>query len=193
MENCFIKMHTDPKLVEAVTRHVTDFFLEANEIFFNMAAGRIDALYFVNDFGTQLDLFISPEFFDRFVLPYLREIVDHAHKHGLRAICHSCGAVDRVIPRLIDAGIDVLHPIQARAVGMEAASLAKKYNGKVVFMGGLDAQHILPFGTVQEVRSEVRRLKDLFGPNFILSPSHESLLANIPVENIIAMAEAAGE
>ncbi|MDR2374842.1 MAG: hypothetical protein LBD96_00215, partial [Treponema sp.] len=193
MENYFMKMHTDREVVDAVTRHVVDFYLEANEILFNAAGNKIDAFFFGNDFGSQLDLLISPEHFDHFVMPYFREFTDQAHRHGYNVVLHSCGSIDRVIPRLIDAGVEVLHPIQAMAKNMDAESLAKKYNGKIVFLGGVDTQRLLPFGKPDEVRREVRRLKDLFGPNFLVSPSHESILPNVSPENISAMAETAVE
>ena len=193
MENYFIKMHTDPAVVDAVTRHVVDFYLEINERLFKAAGNKIDAFFFGNDFGSQLDLLISPEHFDRFVMPYFREFTNHGHRHGYKVVLHSCGAIDRVIPRLIDAGVEVLHPIQAMAKHMDAESLVKKYKGKIVFMGGVDTQRILPFGTPEEVRAEVRRLKDIFGPDFIVSPSHESILPNVSPENITAMAETALE
>ena len=193
MENYFVKMHTDPAVVDAVTRHIVDFYLEINEKLFKAAGNKIDAFFFGNDFGSQLDLLISPEHFDRFVMPYFREFTDQAHRHGYNVVLHSCGSIDRVIPRLIDAGVEVLHPIQAMAKNMEAESLAKKYNGKIVFLGGVDTQRILPFGTPDDVRAEVRRLKKIFGPNFIVSPSHESILPNVSPENILAMAETAAE
>lgn len=193
MENYFMKMHTDPAVVDAVTRHIVDFYIEINERLFSAAGGKIDAFFFGNDFGSQLDLLISPEHFDRFVMPYFREFTDQAHRHGYKVVLHSCGSIDRVIPRLIDAGVEVLHPIQAMAKNMDAESLAKKYNGKIVFLGGVDTQRLLPFGKPEEVRAEVRRLRELFGPNFIVSPSHESILPNVPPENITAMAETAKE
>ena len=193
MENYFIKMHTDPVIVDAVTRHIVDFYLETNEKLFKLAGNKIDAFFFGNDFGSQLDLLVSPEHFDRFIMPYFRELTDQAHKHGYNVILHSCGAIDRVIDRLIDAGVEMLHPIQAMAKNMDAVSLAKKYKGKIVFLGGVDTQRLLPFGTPDQVRNEVRRLKDLFGANYIASPSHESILPNVPPENIAAMAEAAAE
>ena len=193
MENYFIKMHTDPAIVDAVTRHVADFYLEANEKLFGLAGNKIDAFFFGNDFGSQLDLLISTDHFDRFVMPYFREFTEQGHSHGYNVVLHSCGSIYRVIPRLIDAGVEVLHPIQAMAKNMDAKTLAEKYNGKIVFMGGVDTQRILPFGTPGEVRAEVRRLKDLFGPNFIVSPSHESILPNVSPENILAMAETAAE
>jgi uroporphyrinogen decarboxylase len=193
MENYFAKMHTDPAVVDAVTRHIVDFYLEINEKLFDLAGDKIDAFFFGNDFGTQLDLLISPEHFDRFVMRYFREFTVQAHRRGYKVVLHSCGSIDRVIPRLIDAGVEILHPIQAMARNMDAESLAKKYNGKIVFMGGVDTQRILPFGNADDVRKEVRRLKALFGQNFIVSPSHESILLNVPPENIAAMSEAAAE
>ena len=191
MEKYFMKMYEAPDVVEAVTRHVVDFYLEINEKLFGMAGDKIDGFFFGNDFGSQQDILVSPGLFDRFIMPSFREFTDQAHRHGYKAVLHSCGSIERVIPRLIEAGVDVLHPIQAMAKNMDAKSLAKKYNGKIIFMGGVDTQHILPFGTPDEIRAEVYRLKKLFGPNYIVSPSHESILPDVPPENIAALAEAA--
>ena len=193
MENYFVKMHTDPEVVEAVTERVVDFYLQANEKWFDVIGDRMDAIFFGNDFGSQLDLLISPEMFKKFVLPHFIKITQAAKKRGYKVVLHSCGAIERVIPWLIEAGVDALHPIQAKARDMDAQTLAKKYRDKLVFIGGVDTQELLPFGTPQQVKDEVRRLKDLFGPNFIVSPSHEAILENIPPANIEAMAEAALE
>lgn len=191
MDNYFVKMYTDPDVVEAVTEHVVDFYLEANDIWFSRNKAHMDAFFFGNDFGSQLDMLISPELFERFVFPYFKRLIQQAKGHSLPVVLHSCGAIDRIIPHLIDAGVDALHPIQARARNMDAESLARKYRGKITFIGGVDTQHLLPFGTPQDVRDDVRRLRDLFGPNYVVSPSHEALLPNVPPENLLAMAEAA--
>ena len=193
MENYFVKMYTDPDVVEAVTEHVVDFYLRINEKLFEQAAGKIDMFFFGNDFGSQLDTLISPEMFDRFVMPGFRKFTDQAHRHGMKVLLHSCGSIYRVIPRLIDAGVDALHPIQAQAANMDAKTLAREFNGKIVFVGGVDTQQLLPNGTPQQVRDEVRRLRDLFGENFVVSPSHESILPDGPWQNIQAMADAAAE
>jgi uroporphyrinogen decarboxylase len=193
MENCFVKMYSDPEQVEAVTRRLTDFYLAANEKLFSLAGDKIDALFIGIDLGSQLDLLISPESFDRFLLPYMRELIEQAHSHGYYAVLHSCGSIYRIIPRLIEAGVDVLHPIQAMAKNMDAQSLAERYKGKIVFLGGVDTQQLLPFGTPGEVKEEVRRLRKLFGPNYIVSPSHEAILPNVSMENFAAMVEAAAE
>lgn len=149
--------------------------------------------FFGNDFGSQLDLLISPEAFDRFVMPTFVKFTNLAHKYGMKVLLHSCGSIDRVIPRLIDAGVDALHPIQAKARGMDAVHLSQAYGKDLVFVGGVDTQELLPFGTPRQVRDEVRRLRDLFGPNYVVSPSHESILPGVTIENVLAMAEAAAK
>lgn len=193
MENYFMKMYTDPAVVEAVTERVVDFYLRVNERLFSMAADKIDMFFFGNDFGSQLNTLISPECFDRFVMPGFRRFTDQAHRFGMKVLLHSCGSIDRVIPRLIDAGVDALHPIQALAANMDAEHLSREYNGKLVFVGGVDTQRLLPFATPAEVRDEVHRLRDLFGPNYVVSPSHESILPGVSWENVQAMAEAAAD
>lgn len=191
MDNYFVKMYTDPAVVEAVTDKVVEFYLEANRRWFDLAGDKIDAMFFGNDFGSQLDLLISPDLFRKFVLPSFNRLTRQGKDYGLKIVLHSCGAIDRAIPYLIDSGVDALHPIQALARDMEAEKLARKYNGQITFIGGVDTQQLLPFGTPQQVRDEVYRLRELFGPNFIVSPSHEALLPNVSPENLQAMAEAA--
>ncbi len=191
MENYFVKMHTDPKVVDAVTERVVNFYLAANEKLYGEAEDDIDMFFFGNDFGSQLDLLVSPECFDRFIMPYFRQFTNQAHRHGKKVLLHSCGSIARVIPTLIEAGVDALHPIQAKARNMDAASLAARYNGKIVFVGGVDTQHILPNATPQQVYDEVMRLRGLFGVNYVISPSHESILPGVSAENIAAMARAA--
>jgi len=193
IEGYFVKMHTHPAVVHAVTDRVCSFYLEANRRFFAHAGGLMDGYFFGNDFGTQIDLLISPAHFEEFVLPWFRRFTDLAHEGGYQVILHSCGAVCRVIPHLIEAGVDCLHPLQARAKNMDAELLSKRFRGKIAFLGGVDTQQLLVQASPQEVKEEVRRLKDLFGPHWIVSPSHEALLPNVPPQNVAAMADAAHE
>lgn len=189
MENYFVKMHEAPEVVEAVTERVVNFYLELNRRIFDRLAGKIDCFFLGNDFGTQLDLLISPNCFRRFVLPSFRRLIDQAKQYHLYVMLHSCGAISKVIPDLIDAGIDALHPIQALARGMDPQSLSA-FKEDVVFVGGVDTQHLLPFGTPAEVREAVYRLRDILGPGLIVSPSHEALLPNVKPENLEALYEA---
>jgi len=193
MEAYFVKMRTDPGIVEAATDRVCGFYDEANERFFDAAGDRIDALFFGNDFGTQLDLMISPALFDRFILPWFRKLAGQARRRGLQVILHSCGSIHRVIPKLIAAGVNGLHPLQAKAANMDAVTLARDFGGKIAFLGGVDTQRVLPLGSPEEVKAEVRRVKAVLGPHLIVSPSHEAILPDVPPRNIAAMAEAAAE
>jgi len=189
MEEYFVKMVTHPEVVHAITRHVVDFYLEANRRFFAEAGDLVDGFFFGNDFGAQLDLLISPRHFREFVAPYTRELIEPARARGLQVLLHSCGAISRVIPELIELGIDALHPLQAKARGMDAESLAAAFQGQLAFVGGIDTQDLLVRGTPAEVRADVERVMAVLGPNVVISPSHEALLPNVPYENVAAMAE----
>jgi uroporphyrinogen decarboxylase len=193
MENYFIKMYTHPEIVHAVTKHMVDFYLEANVRYFELAGREMDGYFFGNDFGTQLDTLISPKLFDEFVSPYFKQLTDLAHAYDYQVILHSCGSIHRVIPRLIEMGVEALHPLQALAINMDAETLARDFKGKLAFLGGVDTQDLLVNGTPDEVYADVLRVKALLGPNLIVSPSHEALLPNVSPENVRAMAEAAVE
>lgn len=192
MENYFIKMHDEPALVHALTERITDFYTEANERFFSGLDNRADIMFFGNDFGSQLDLLISPDNFRTFVLPYFKRLINTGKKYGMKVLLHSCGSIYRIIPDLIDAGVDAIHPIQAAAKGMDAKSLAH-FKNDIAFVGGIDAQSFFVYSTPEQIRQEVLRVRDVLGPNIIISPSHEEILPNVPAQNILAMAKAARE
>lgn len=190
MENYFIKMYEAPEIVEAVTERVVDFYVQANDKFFAGLGDRADVMFFGNDFGTQLDLFISPEMFRRFVLPGFKKIIAVGKKYNKKILLHSCGSIYRIIPDLIDAGVDAIHPIQAKAVGMSADEL-KQYKNDLAFVGGIDAQSFFVNSTPDEIAREVDRVRSILGPSIVISPSHERILPNVPAENVLAMARAA--
>lgn len=190
MENYFIKMYECPEVVEAVTERIVDYYVAANEKFFSGLGDRADVMFFGNDFGTQLDLFISPEKFRQFVLPSFKRLIAVGKKYDKLIMLHSCGSIYRIIPDLIDAGVDILHPIQAQAAGMSAADL-KQYKNDLAFVGGIDAQSFFVDSTPQQIRDEVHRVRDILGPSIVISPSHEEILPNVPPENVVAMTKAA--
>jgi uroporphyrinogen decarboxylase len=191
MENYFVKMYTHPEVVHAVTTRLVDFFVEANARMFEAVGDRSDAMFFGNDFGSQLDILISPENFREFVFPYFKKLTDVGHAHGKHVILHSCGSIYKVIPDLIELGVDALHPLQAKAVNMDADRLSAEFKGKVAFIGGVDTQDLLINASTDEIVSEVHRLQDLLGPALVISPSHEALLPGMKPENIEAMARTA--
>jgi uroporphyrinogen decarboxylase len=191
MEGYFMKMHTHPAVVHAVTDRICEFYYEANERFFAAARDLVDGYFLGNDFGCQLGLMCSPKDLDTFVFPWFRRFVDQGHRHGHQVAVHSCGSVHELIVRMIDAGVDCLHPLQARARGMEAERLAQEFKGRIAFMGGIDAQELMTRGTPEQIRADVRRVRRLLGPHLIVSTSHEAILPDVPPENVEALAQAA--
>ncbi len=189
-EEYLVKMYTHPEVVEAVTDRVCRFYYDANERFFAVAGDRVDAFFFGNDFGTQLSLICGPNQFRQFIMPWLKRFTDQGLQHGYQVILHSCGAVHDVIEDLISAGVQCLHPLQAKAADMDAETLARDFKGRIAFMGGIDTQDLLTNGTPSEVKADVVRVRGLLEPSLIVSPSHEAILPNVPPENVEALAEA---
>lgn len=190
MENCFIMCYEEPELVKEITRRIVDFYVEANDRFFQGLGDRADVMFFGNDFGSQQDLLVSPELFREFFLPSIRRLIAVGKKYGKKVMLHSCGSIYRVLPDLIEAGVEILHPIQAQARGMSARELTA-YKDKLIFVGGIDAQTFFVNATPEEIRREVARVRSLLGPGLVVSPSHEEILPNVPPQNILAMAQAA--
>ncbi len=192
MEEYFIKMYTHPELIHEATARMVDFYLEGTRLFFQEAGDVVDSFFFGNDFGSQLDLLVAPEQFEEFIFPYFKKLTNMAHDCGKHVFLHSCGSIYKVIPNLIDLGVEVLHPLQARAANMEAEKL-QQFKGQITFFGGIDTQDLLINGTPQQIKDDVHRVIDALGPRLIVSPSHEALLPNVPPENILAMSEAVFE
>lgn len=148
------------------------------------------------DFGTQDSSFCSPAAFDRLWLPHYRRMNDWIHEHtGWKTFKHSCGAVEGFIPHFIEAGFDILNPVQCSARGMDPELLKQRHGGRITFWGGgVNTQKTLPFGTPAEVREEVLRRCEVFAPGggFVFNTIH-NIQARTPVENVVAMVEAIAE
>ena len=187
MENAMMNMLAAPELVHYVDDHIVDFYLKALRIFLEATKGKIHAILIGDDMGSQLDLMISPDKVAEFIIPGAKKLIELAHSYGVRVFYHSCGSIIRAIPMLIEAGADVIHPIQALAVGMEPENLKEKFGGAVSFCGGVDTQDLLPNGTPQQVMDKVSHLRALFPTGLIISPSHEAIQADVPPANIKAM------
>jgi len=190
-EGLLLKLMTHPEIIHRALHHLCTFYLKANEIFYQKCEGLIDAMFFGNDFGSQNDLLISPEQFDEFFLPWIAKFAKQAHDYQLQVVLHSCGSIYRIINRLINAGVDAIHPIQSQAANMNAQYLSVNFKNKIAFIGGIDTQGVLTNGTPDEVKSEVARVKAQLGNNIILGPSHEVLMPNVPFENLKALCVAA--
>ena len=148
------------------------------------------------DFGAQQGLFIAPQAYRDLYKPFHAEVNSWIHAHTpWKTFIHSCGSVDRLIPDFIEAGFDILNPVQTAAAGMDPARLKERFGDRVVFWGGgIDTQRTLPFGRPEEVRRQVRERMRAFGPGggFVFSAIH-NIQTGIPAENLVALFEAARE
>jgi hypothetical protein len=144
------------------------------------------------DFGTQTSSFCSVATFHELYMPYYRRVNDWIHANtSWKTFKHSCGAVEKFIPSLIECGFDILNPVQCSAAGMDPAALKANYGDQIVFWGGgVDTQRVLPFGTPDEVRAQVAERCRIFAPGggFVFNTIH-NIQAMTPVENIVAMIE----
>jgi hypothetical protein len=145
------------------------------------------------DFGTQTSSFCSVETFRNLYFPYYQRVNDWIHRHTTwRTFKHSCGAVEKLIPSFLEAGFDILNPVQCSAAGMEPEGLKAKYGDRLTFWGGgVDTQKVLSFGTPDQVQRQVRERCEVFsrGGGFVFNAVH-NVQARTPVENIVAMVEA---
>ena len=158
---------------------------------------RIHVVYLCGtDFGTQTSAFCSVKTFRNLYYPYYKQINDWIHAHtAWKTFKHTCGAVSKFIPSLIEAGFDILNPVQCSATGMDPEQLKANFGGQIVFWGGgVDTQHALPFGTPAEIREQVLRRCEVFAPGggFVFNAIH-NVQAKTPVENIVAMIDAVHE
>ena len=187
-ENWLIDLAEGSAVAGAMLERMEAFWLEYTNRIYESAGSKIDIFFMADDYGMQDRMLISPAVWRRMFKPVLGRFAALAHSRGLPVFLHSCGSIRPIIPDLIDIGIDILDPIQPLARGMDPYELKQEYGRDLCFHGGVDIQQLLPYGTVKQVRDEVRRLIDVMGRDggYILSPAHE-VQADVPAENVVAM------
>ncbi len=195
MENMYLRMFDQPELVDALMTHMVDFYAASSRRIFDEAGDLIDIFFIGNDLGSQTGPLLGPELFDRFVLPHLKRLVDLGHDYGLKVQMHCCGGFEPLIPGLIGIGLDALHAVQCSCHGMDLAALKAAYGDRMVFNGGIDSHHVLIDGTPATVRENTREVLETMMPGggYIAGASHDWILEETPVQNIVAMADAVRE
>jgi len=195
MEELFIKMYTEPEIVQAVFDHLVDYYYEVNKIVFEDAAEYIDIFFLGNDFGSQNGPLIGLEIFDRYITTGLTKLATLAHEYDLKVMMHCCGGYEPLMNSMIESRIDALQSLQPDARGMDPGYLKANYGDRVILNGGIDSHNTLiagtPESTVKATEEAIKILKP--NGNYILSPSHDYLLEETPVENILAMYDTARE
>lgn len=184
-------------LVRAIFDRQTEIAVENLKRIHAVAGNAIDVVFLCGtDFGTQDSQFCDVDTFRSLWLPYYKRMNDWIHQNtNWKTFKHSCGSVRPLIRSFIDAGFDILNPVQINAAGMDPKELKKEFGSEIVFWGGgVDTQKVLPFATPAEVEEQVKRNCEIFGKDggFVFNTVH-NIQANVPLENVIAMLKGLGK
>jgi len=195
MERLYVLMYESPEIVDAVMQHLVDYYVAVSQRVFDEAADAIDIFFIGNDFGSQTGPLLSPSLFERFVLGHLRRLIDLGHAYGLRVQLHCCGGFVPLIPLMIDAELDALHAVQPSCTGMDLATLKAEFGERMVFNGGIDSHHVLIDGSPASVREATRHVLTVMKPGggYVAGASHDTILEQTPVSNVLAMFDAVRE
>lgn len=192
MENFMVGLITNDPVTMGILDHLTEFFLAFNKSVFEAANGKCDIAWYGDDYGTQRGLLLSRDTWRKRIRPHLSKLIDLAKSHSVEVMLHSCGSVRELIPDLIDVGIDILDTVQPEAEGMNPYELKRSFGDRLSFHGTISTAGVLASGSREDVRTEVRERIQIMGHGggFCLAPAH-TIMPNTPVENVLAMFEAA--
>lgn len=193
-ENFLMNLALKPELIKTLINRLTDFYLELNERLFSKLRGKIDIFFFGNDFGSQNGLLFGRDMWREFFFENYKKIVSLAHSYELRVMTHSCGSIRRILPDLIEAGVELLDPVQITAEDMDPVRLKEEFGRDIVFHGAIDTQGVLPVASPAEVERHVREIMRVLGRDggYIFAPCN-AIQSDTPPENVEAMYRVARE
>ena len=189
LEQSLMDPWDDAEFTHHLLSRITDHFLALHRKIFEAANGLIDVTQVTDDFGSQTGPMISLETFREFYKPHIARCIDLAKEFGIKVFHHDDGAIRAFLPDLTEMGIDILNPVQWACPGMELEGLKRDFGDSVCFHGGIENQRILPFGTPEEVRAEVRHCVDQLssdGTGYILCSCH-NIQSGTPLETVLAL------
>jgi len=189
MERLYYAMYDDPELVDALVGHMVDYYAAVSTRIFDAAADAIDIFFIGNDLGGQTGPLLGVELFRRFILPHLARLIDLGHAYGLKVMLHCCGGIAPLIPDMVAAGLDGLHAVQPSCAGMDLPTLKAEFGRRILFNGAIDSHHVLIRGTPESVRAQTRQVLEIMKPGggYVAGASHDTILEETPVENVVAM------
>ncbi|MGI6367360.1 MAG: uroporphyrinogen decarboxylase family protein [Anaerolineae bacterium] len=187
-EQAYMDLVLNPEIVHYCLDKLFELAYQNTLRIYEAIPGQVLLTYVAEDLGSQSSLLFSPTQIRTFLLPRMRRMMRLAHEAGAYVFFHSDGAVRPILPDMISTGIDILNPIQWRCPGMERAPLKADFGTQLVLHGAMDNQQTLPFGTVEQVREEVRENIATLGANggYVLAPCH-NIQPVSPPENTVAM------
>jgi len=196
MQRFLEALAAEPKFAESVMDRITEIYIESCNLYLEEMGQYLHVFTYWDDVCTQEGWMISPAMYRKLIKPRTRRLVDAIkQKTNAKLFYHSCGATFDLIPDLIDLGFDILNPVQVSAKGMDTKRLKQTFGKDITFWGGgFDTQMVLPFGSPQELRDEVkRRIDDLApGGGFVFAGVH-NIQALVPPQNIVTAFDTALE
>jgi uroporphyrinogen decarboxylase len=192
MEQVLIDLISDEEAGLLLIDRLCDVQLGIAERTLESAKGGIDLMWLGEDLGTQRGPVIGLELFRKHIRPRIQKFVDLAKSYDIPTMIHSCGSSSWAFDDFIQMGIKAADTLQPEAVDMSPVFLKERYGGKLAFHGCISTAGVLAYGTPDEVASNIRETLEIMKPGggYILAPTH-SVQDNTPVENVIAMLEAA--
>lgn len=186
-----------PDFILKVFERQCEVALDNLEKIWKVVGDKVSAVFISGtDFGTQKGPAMSNATYRKLYMPFHKQVNDWVHEHtSWKTFIHSCGSVESLIDDFIEAGFDILNPVQTSAANMDPKMLKAKYGDKIVFWGGgVDTQNTLPFGTPEQVKRDVQQRMRIFAPKggYVFNTIH-NVQPRIPVENVLAMYEAVRE
>lgn len=195
-DNFLCDIYTDPEGTDRLMNALEERYMSKLERILADIGDDIDIVQFGDDLGTQRGPWMNPEKIREVFAPHYKKLWDYVHSHSsAKTFLHCCGSIEPVLGILIDCGLDIINPVQTTADNMDPVMLKQKYGKDLVFWGGgCEAQGVLTYGTPEEVKEQVKRRIDIFARDggFVFNQIH-NILANVPVENIIALYDTAYE
>jgi uroporphyrinogen decarboxylase len=195
MEQAFVNLAGNAPLIEAFTDRVLAWQIAYWDMALRQVGDCVDVVQLNEDLGSQEGPMMAPATFRRVYKPRLRQLIaEIKQRTKAQVYLHSCGSIYRLIPDLIEVGVDILNPVQVNAAEMDSARLKKEFGKDLTFWGGGCDPVVMGNGTVPQVRDDVkRRIHDLAPGGGLIFGSVHNIQANVPPENIVAMFDAALE
>ncbi len=196
-ETFYMNLALEPQLMHYYFGRLAEYYIQALDTLIPAMADDIDLIQFGDDLGTQEATQISVDMYREMIKPYHTRIFHHARRRWprLKVFFHSCGAIADLIPDLVDAGVEVLNPVQISAKGMDPARLKREFGKDLSFWGGgVNMQQTVVTGSIQDIKDEARRNIEIFSKDggYVFTQVH-NIQANVPPEKVLAIYEAAAE
>ena len=190
-EKFMMDLYDTPEIAAAICSHVEEYYRQRAERVIDAANGQLDIVGSGGDVGSQRGMIINPQVWRERIKPYTARLISIFKENGFATFYHTCGSCVPIIDDLIEAGLDILDPIQTTAAGMKPEELFPKFGDRLSFHGAIDEVELLPHSTPKEIYQETMRVIDILGANggYIVSPSHQ-VQGDTPPENVVAVFDA---